>query len=601
MSVANLPFLVVLFVTTFALMVLEKAGGGHLIALNQSIKLGTWLLLGAPLFAFVVLWAWRRGRIRRVPRGVWGGVAVVLVAWLLSTFNALDPEHAFIAGYRLYLIPLGVLLLGLILRPSEREILWLFGGLALLGLLFALVGIAQHFGWHEWAARLPRIGAGSLLYSQNFAGELVALLIAPALVFALSLKRPWVRRLLLGVPLIMLAHLVLTEGRAAWVALLVAFVLVGAVDLLRRRRLRRAGGEGEGGPNGGVALLAVPALFIALILASPYWSSAGWWQSPLQFEPRDSRYVDELGSIRADKSSGRVELWRDSLRLLRHESGVVGAGVEHYRLLYPKYMDASRFLFHLHWKKKRFNTAKYAHNDYIQLVADIGVLGLLGVVAIGLLALWSALRALYRARSSEARLVALALSVTTVLFAVNMLLDFPSRIAPVVMSAWFLMGLALSRGGGAEAAVAERTHTGVGTGVGAGLLALLFIGGGVIGWMALSAEYAAARGEIELRAKRMESAEHWYRRALSREPWDERFLTKFSWLASRRGGCAAATEVMERAGRRNPYLLPVLLNGLHACRGERSVVIDNARDIVVTYYADIPEGRRWRERPGSFR
>ncbi|GAB6040348.1 O-antigen ligase family protein [Endothiovibrio diazotrophicus] len=589
----HLLFLLLLALATSSLMLLGKGNGGHLIALDQEVKWGALLLFGAPLCALATFLLWRRGW-RLPPRWALTASAVVVVAWLLSSLFAFDPGHSLFAGYRLYLIPLGLMLLAAASRPSARQLLWLFGGLALLALLFALVGLAQHFSWNGWLTGLPRVGAGSLLYSQNFAGEWLVLLLPAVVAFGVWLRPGWPRRLYAAAALLILAHLVLTEGRAAWVALLLGFAVAGGSALYlgwRRRTVDAApsvaqatGVRGEAGwwvP--GAAFLAVAPLFLLLIATSPYWSVAAWWRAPLAFETSDARYLDELGSIRADRSSGRLELWRDSLALLRHETGLLGAGVEHYRLLYPKYMDQSRFLFRRYWEKRSFRTAKYAHNDYIQLIADLGVPGMLAVMGLALGGVGVGLRRAARTADPEERLVMVTLTASVMIYGIVMFFDFPSRIAPTSMTVWFFLGLLLAR--------ADSSAEG-GRWLPAGLIAL-FVGGGLLGWTLLAGEYFAARGEIDIRAGRFEQAAGAYRRALQRVPWDERFLTKASWMAARRRRCDEALVLMAQAERRNPLHLPVLLNGLATCPGAEHGEMRSAVDTLIRYYPDIPETRRW--------
>jgi len=78
----------------------------------------------------------------------------------------------------------------------------------------------------------------------------------------------------------------------------------------------------------------------------------------ISFYPIIRRFVETIG-----EAPGRTHIWKDSLRIV-YDFPIFGTGLDTFRYIYPKYKTleiASRI--------------NFAHNDYIQLLVETGIIG----------------------------------------------------------------------------------------------------------------------------------------------------------------------------------------------------------------------------------
>ena len=142
------------------------------------------------------------------------------------------------------------------------------------------------------------------------------------------------------------------------------------------------------------------------------------------------RFVDTpgAGNITAD---GRVQIWRESWQLIRAYP-LTGAGLgtfEH--ALYP------------FRRAMPMNAVEYAHNDYLQILAELGVIGFALTMAF---ALWVFRRGLQAAFREEAQHPWLGMGVLASLLAIGLhsLVDFNLYIPANALALAWLAGVAVS-------------------------------------------------------------------------------------------------------------------------------------------------------------
>lgn len=283
---------------------------------------------------------------------------------------------------RRYLLKLGAVAAFLLVcyntyrTPAQvKRALWT---MTAMGTLISVIGIVQGLTGSERLYGIgPRVeyGApfGPYVNRAHFAG-LMVVVVPAALVFILAGKRAdgrrplfrtWGDRLrdwnstsggprgLIPVAIAIMGGAALASGsRGGMVALLVALFAMGIGILAARRAWSSRAAR---------ALLAVGLVVLtAAWIAGDVHGTAG-------------RLAEELGR---PQESTRVALWADALRLW-HDAPVVGSGLGTFGVAFPRFrtIPAPRFFSH-------------AESDWIQLLTDMGALGLIGallaVTAIGI-------------------------------------------------------------------------------------------------------------------------------------------------------------------------------------------------------------------------
>lgn len=303
-------------------------------------------------------------KVRRTPL-VWPAItmaAVVGVQFLLPIWGSVNP-HATWSSLRLYLAYFGLLLVLTHYLVTQARIVRLLSILICWGALLAVLGLAgQMLGW----TMIPWVAPSGRLTTTFVNPNHQALYFSVLLFFALGLLlRPGRpsrvrsaraagsredretrqigslsgRVLLVGAMLLIGGALVLTMSRGGLVGALMGLFVVFAVSL-----------HGRAGSWTLVAVTVVSAIVILY---------ASWFGLDPVLERFSDLAKDPFGDL-------RWAVWEATLRMAG-EAPVLGVGLGAFQDAFPLYRPRAVPL---------RNLVDYAHNDYLQLLAEVGVVGL---------------------------------------------------------------------------------------------------------------------------------------------------------------------------------------------------------------------------------
>lgn len=221
-----------------------------------------------------------------------------------------------------------------------------------LGTLVALYAIIQHVQGSNMVLNMERHAqyemraSGTFMAPAHLGAFLGTLLCLAACLIPMHAAGPMLR-LLAGYGFILfLPVLFLSESRSGWVGATVGLSVV-ALLLLWRKSLRAFC----------IALVAIPLIVGALV--------GGLWAVSPMFKERVSSALAVEGT-----AGHRIAMWQDTWQMIQ-DKPVLGHGPGSYRWLYPKYQS---------WQADRW--LRYAHNEYLHLWAEYGLVGLLLMTAI---------------------------------------------------------------------------------------------------------------------------------------------------------------------------------------------------------------------------
>jgi O-antigen ligase/Tfp pilus assembly protein PilF len=309
-------------------------------------------------------------------------------------------------------------------RLERRALQWL----VFVAFVVAAIGLLQRAAWNgkllwvfvPWDWGMPHVGApqtsGPFVNRNHFANYLALLwpLALTPVLFAGALTRSTAARLAFGVASATIAVALLWSlSRGGWLAALtggVVLLLSGANRGTSRRTLLR--------PLAFVAASAAAAIALAL---APIGEPGG-----NELDLRLEQTVTDTSSL-----TGRIVLWRDTLPLMRDHPWL-GVGLGAWRDAFPRYDSSLR-----HHKR-----AHRAHNDYVQWVAETGLLGtvLLGGALFGIARLLAGALAVPTRRSRPILAASVAGSAAV---AVHACVDFGLQIPAIPVTLAVLLGLAL--------------------------------------------------------------------------------------------------------------------------------------------------------------
>lgn len=322
-------------------------------------------------------------------------------------------------------------------RDAVRFQRRLLRAVAFTAIAVAAVGLLQRFSWNgkllwffvPWDWGVPRVGlpqtSGPFVSRNNFGGYLaltLPLVLAPLLARTrLDLRGSRLSTQLLfgaGAAVVAVA-LFFSVSRGAWVAgaVGIAALLWGLLRLPEAERVsflrtKRAGLK---------AAAVMAAVILAFILVPTGGSELG---SDID------RRLEQTVSSSASWDS-RVQSWRDTLPMMA-DFPILGVGLSAWGTIFPKY-DGSFFF---------GSQARRAHNDYVQLLAEMGLLGA-GLLAAACLVAGRRLIRLLAERSARGYVVHLAIASGLLALVVHEFVDFDLQMPGIAVTALVLLGLGL--------------------------------------------------------------------------------------------------------------------------------------------------------------
>ena len=250
---------------------------------------------------------------------------------------------------------------------TKERLLLLSNVLTGFGTLLAVFALIQYFTWDHrmyWLRATPYDVFGPFVNRNHFAGYMAMLAPIP-----IGLMLTVVRgqaRLIYGFAAVIMGIAAIVSGSRSGV-----FSLFGAllfIALLSRRRTQNQSTR--------LSRIASVAIVAVAIVGGVLWIGA----TPVI--ERFGRAVDALVHSEGPDLS-RPEIWRDTLRVIRTYP-ILGTGLGSYATVYPAHAQTAEHF-----------GLNYAHNDYLQVLADNGIAGgfiVIGFAAIILIGIYRGLR-----------------------------------------------------------------------------------------------------------------------------------------------------------------------------------------------------------------
>jgi O-antigen ligase len=333
----------------------------------------TWsiALWEAAIFAIMILWGLHvliEGRLDLVVNPLaWPLLALIVVAVvqflpLVSGARqtiSYDPYTTSQAAIKIFAYLCFFLLFTTFINTDERRNFTVKVIIALC-VFIALVGIGQNYvGKVLW--QRSGIGFGPFVNRNHFAGFLeMGVGLAGGLIAGRSVRRE-VMAIYASCALAMCAGIVLSASKGGVLALgaeVVFLAIVAVPSFISSRRENRPGRLGVVFRAVGALVLGVSAIAGSMLLVGSEGLVQNITQSQNELEeelPPSERY-------------SRTDIWTATGRLIR-DHPVLGVGLGAYQLAYTRYDQSSGA-----------QRVEQSHNDYLQIVADAGLIG--GAIAL---------------------------------------------------------------------------------------------------------------------------------------------------------------------------------------------------------------------------
>lgn len=410
------------------------------------------------LVIWVIRLAWRQRAELELTRLVWPSLAL-LGAMLISLVNApsfwVDAQYIVLA---IYFAGFGVLCVNLV--RDRDDVLFLVAALVASAGLTALYGLLQYFGVVPgYPGRLGPAAIISSFGNRNYLGGFLVYLYAPGLLLVLLARQMTVRVGAILALALLYASFVAIESDSVWLAWLVSMGIL-ALGVLIFKLWRTVI---ENWPWLVGLVVATAVVFVgfqaghALLPETDEEIAEPTISSGTPFMARAFRFVQDpalIAEIRTFRS--RLIDWVIGYEMFA-DAPIVGIGLGDYKRQWLDYkaefyptelgqrLDANL-------EGRHLPRAAQAHNEYVQIGAEMGLLGLLATLAfIGWL-LAEAIRRLQRPDDvadadgdrRAVRWMVLGLGAGIVAFMSDAFFSFPLHLAPNALALVTLVGLTLS-------------------------------------------------------------------------------------------------------------------------------------------------------------
>ncbi len=300
--------------------------------------------------------------------------------------------------------------------------------------VIALIGIGQSYlGKIIWPK--ANAGYGPSVNRNHFAGFCVmAVGLAGARILLKTVQR---ERMALHICylIIMVSGIVLCASRGGFLALVAVIFFLAMISVGGRK-------EGEGGLNLKVRFTATVVLMVVMAAGAMFITSS----DDLMQRFANIQAETEIGET-PDMKFSRSELWQNTSKMIK-EHPILGVGLGAYQYVYPRYDQSSGIL-----------RAEQAHNDYLQIIAETGIVGL--ILTIGFIViLFGKGFALMQTKNVRRRAVVLGALAGCFGIAIHSFVDFNLQITNNAQLFLALAALATTMPTGEDEVIEEQEYDG---------------------------------------------------------------------------------------------------------------------------------------------
>lgn len=272
--------------------------------------------------------------------------------------------------------------------------------------VMAFIGIIQRIGNFEMIygmrAVTQQIFFSSFVNQHHFASFMLLLIgLGLSLLFEPAIKKDRKIFLFFGLAL-MIIGLIFTSSRGAFLCLLTVIGFVLAFKFFGSEKLE----ETKQAKNLKIPIYIVSGLVIIVFLIGAIFLLGG-----------DQSLIRQvgLGNTNGDISNGRLHFWNVALQNFSNHP-IIGTGFDSFAVIYPEY-DSWNGIFRV----------EQAHNDYLQILSDAGILGILCVISFIVLFLKKGLENIKNAKSRFYKSISIGAFAGCLGILLHSFVDFPLR------------------------------------------------------------------------------------------------------------------------------------------------------------------------------
>ncbi len=306
---------------------------------------------------------------------------------------------------------------------SKREVSLILSGMVLAAFISCVYSIFQDQGPYILTS-LRQTYLSTFGHPVFFAQYLVAVFPVSVVVFLHA--RAWWAKLAAGFAVVSIfIFLLLVKSRGAWAGLIIAGLVILFIRIIQRRR-RREKSISTFNRKNLIILLVCLMLFISGL---SLFSSARVWHKGIierMYSTFNLSYVT---------NAMRLHVWRNTLHMIK-DHPFLGVGLGNYRIVYPSYRSLEELS--ITPEGKRYSKA---HNDYLQILAETGIVGIVSFLWIIIVVSCMCLRVIMDKKDSFYSLMITGIFAGMLATLVHAFFSSNLRIPSSAMTFWLFLGI----------------------------------------------------------------------------------------------------------------------------------------------------------------
>jgi tetratricopeptide (TPR) repeat protein len=330
------------------------------------------------------------------------------------------------------------------LLASVNRIKVLFYTLSIAAAIVSIIGLLQYFFQIDWF--LQRVMPASTFGNKNMAAQFIGLCFPVVIMFFVSAKKS--RNILASALVLSLVttYLFHTRTKAAWIAITAQVFILVLFFLYNRIILKsKVGVWNLQKTIAGISTAAVVLLLINLGPAGWNWQIGEAWRQIEKVVPPTKERFDDMSSnfspgmertaidYTTSSAGARLVIWRNTIDLIRTHP-IKGVGLNNFGVEYPRIaIDSERDAL-----LKLYHGPRNAHNDFLQIISELGLPAILLIIWASFLILKSTTALLKTYAPQEYRIIGIICLAGITGLAVNACASFPMyrSIPPLLLAVY---------------------------------------------------------------------------------------------------------------------------------------------------------------------
>jgi len=291
--------------------------------------------------------------------------------------------------------------------------------------LTSLYLMIQYYGFDPFLSDISRLT--STLGNRNYVSGYLALIFPVAFSLFLIESKKRKKLFYIAVLLIIYTGIIICHTRAIWIAL--SFSLIVFIYLLSHYKINKILRDNK------KWLIIIFSLFLLITLI--YSTDNPLNRSSITAAERAISAFDPKGS----SLRSRLFIWQTTIDMIK-DRPLLGSGLGTFPLYYLEYQ--ADFLQNNPDYIQFLGKAAEAHNEYLQIWAEIGIVGFLTFMLIIVIFYRTNLSLIKKIKTINGKITVIGLISGVTVTLIHSIFSFPFHIPAVAASFWFLIGIAMS-------------------------------------------------------------------------------------------------------------------------------------------------------------